>query len=45
MYKISTDIPILLLSYVLETLSNIFSPEEFEEEVVPEAQRDDFTGQ
>jgi len=33
-----------IISYVLETFANIFSPEEFEEEVIPEKQRDDFTG-
>jgi hypothetical protein len=31
-------------SYVLETLANIFSPDEFEEENIPEDSRDDLTG-
>ena len=33
-----------IISYVLETFSNIFCPDEFEEEIIPENQRDDFTG-
>merc|ERR1719354_1027328 len=33
-----------IISYVLETLANIFCPDEFEEEVLPEKERDDFTG-
>merc|ERR1719354_278968 len=33
-----------IISYVLETLANIFCPDEFEEEVIPEKERDDFTG-
>jgi hypothetical protein len=29
---------------VLETLANIFSPEEFDDENIPEDSRDDLTG-
>ena len=31
-------------SYVLETLANIFCPDEFDEEIIPEKQKDDITG-
>ena len=41
---ISSLISWFFSSYVLETLANIFCPEEFEEEVIPDKQRDDFTG-